>query len=131
MKNIQTKTYIKGKIDFNYQIDNKENEDVSERIKFKVFKGRTYKGQDAVMEITPGREGSFLLELSPGIYSIVELERSERFEFDKTKDQKWDKKCLKKEWSNPLVTFKIDISEPVSVQFKYPVHELEDHPCLK
>lgn len=133
MQPIQTKTYVEGKIlikTVNDTGDKGSEFELAKNEEYKVIEGKVYKGQMAYATFQTREDGTFLIELPPGEYGIIEYDRPEKFTLpEKNKLLLWDKQCLKARWSKPLKTLSIKISEPVHVKIKIQRYHPTQDPC--
>jgi hypothetical protein len=138
----QTETIVQGiasetTIGRSYDPDTKSNAELPKRTKamgksvFKVLKGSSYVGQEAILTFTTDTDGKFSFSIEPGNYCIVEQKRAKRFVQKKhEKGEVYDSSCLRKEWAKPLVTFEVAIGEPIKLDLSVEKYLKHCHPCL-
>ncbi len=120
----QEKTYVQGIVKvMSLQCVDSESDIHSQAIplvkeKFKIVKGNKYSGQQPVGRFITGENGNYQIQLLPGTYSIVEDSRTAEYS-PKKKEGKyiWDTLCLGTKWSEPIVSFEIGLSDPVTLNF--------------
>lgn len=130
MINIQTETFIQGTAKESFiSCDDKlilkeSNSDGSTwtsipHATFKVVKGKRYRGQEAILSFTTDPKGNFLFSLEPGIYSIVEFDRPEKYSRKKNQHRYlWDTKNLNTKWSQAILSFSVKIGDPILLDLK-------------
>lgn len=139
IKKIQTKTYVSGTVkeiidtgQFKSGYEITKISKVLEAASFKVIQGEKYKGQDEIVSFRTGTSGHFLLELPPGDYLIVESDRPLKFKAPENKKEIiWDKRCLKRKWSEGLASFHLELGDPIIVSVDIYKYAETLQPCIK
>lgn len=125
MQHIQTKAYINGIV---HKIDAVKVG--LDKLSFKVVSGKFYGGQEPLVVFSPDSNGNFMISLPKGDYTIVEESRPNVFTTKRsTKTKKWDNRCLRRKWKQPLAQINIKTLTEQQLSFVASSYTVESVQC--
>jgi hypothetical protein len=130
MQYIKTKASISGIASVTKSIAPHTKATLLANTSFKLVEGKIYKGQLPLLSFSTDDKGNFYFELSKGDYCIVEENRPETFTLKKsTKKEKWDNRCRKKQWQQPLFVLNVKTTDNINIEINK--HSPSYNPCLQ